>query len=78
MDAGVFLASTGLSGKGHVMREIKAAVVTAKISEANKRKLDSLIGEGRITYFEPFSYPEMLKMAGQCVRKLLDGKAGHA
>lgn len=45
------------------MREIKAAVVTAKISEANKRKLDSLIGEGRITYFEPFSYPEMLKMA---------------
>ena len=23
-------------------------------------------------------HPEMLKMAGQCVRKLLDGKAGHA
>lgn len=45
------------------MREIKAAVVTARISAANRHKLDEMIGEGRVTYFEPFSYPEMLKMA---------------
>ena len=51
------------------MREIKAAVVTAKISEENKIKLNEMIGEERITYFDPFSYPEMLKMAAKGATK---------
>lgn len=47
------------------MSEIRSAIVTANISEENKKRLDALIGEGKVTYFEPFSFPEMQKMAAK-------------
>lgn len=44
------------------MHEIRSMIVTAKISEANKKKLNELVGEENITYIKPFSYPEMMEM----------------
>lgn len=51
------------------MGVINSAIVTAPISEENRKRLNDLIGEDRITYFKPFSFPEMQKMAAQGASK---------
>lgn len=45
------------------MRQIRLAIVTAKVSEKVREKLDLMIGAGKVKYFEPFSFKEMQAMA---------------
>ncbi|MCR4675939.1 MAG: hypothetical protein K5634_01770 [Sphaerochaetaceae bacterium] len=45
------------------MSTIRLAVVTAKVNEKTKQKLNEMIGEGKVKYFEPFSFVEMQKLA---------------
>ncbi len=61
------------------MPEIRQMVVTAKIDEKNKAILESLVGSDHIKYFEPFSYPQMMKMAamGKTKEEIIKATVEH-
>lgn len=58
------------------MKKINLAIVTAKVNEKTKQKLNEMIGEEHIKYFEPFSFVEMQKLAASgCTREEIIAKS---
>ena len=60
-------------------KEILSAIVTAKTTEKVRQTLDSLIGKGRVKYFEPFSFKEMQVMAaaGKSKEEIIQASKDH-
>ena len=48
--------------KENTMASLESVLVTAEISEENRRKLNALLGEDHVTYVPPFNFKTMQKM----------------
>lgn len=61
------------------MAEIRSMIVTAKIGDNNRAELESMVGKDNIKYFEPFSFPEMMKMAaaGKSREEIIQAHKDH-